>query len=301
MERKDHIDVFGAVSLIGFAALLAFNQVVIKVSNDGFQPVFMAALRSMGALPCLWLWMRFRGIPITVAPATWGAGILIGVIFTAEFIFMFIALDLTTVTRMVLIFYSMPIWLAIGAHFLLPGERITVAKGIGLIIAFAGVAWAILNRGGSGGQASLLGDLCALGAAICWAGIGLTVRGTSLVRARPEIQLFWQVSVSAPLLLILSPLFGPLLRELQPLHLWALLFQIVVVLTASFIFWLWLMSIYPASSVAAFSFLSPVFGVIFGWALLGEHVGPQILGSLVFVALGLWIMNRPPGARSSVR
>jgi len=48
-----------------------------------------------------------------------------------------------------------------------------------------------------------------------------------------------------------------------------------------------------ASSVASFSFLSPVLGVALGWLLLGEHVGPQILLALVLVCAGLILINRP--------
>ena len=50
MERKTQMDAFGAVALTGFAFLLAFNQVVIKVTNGGFQPVFSAGVRSGLAL-----------------------------------------------------------------------------------------------------------------------------------------------------------------------------------------------------------------------------------------------------------
>ena len=52
----------------GFALLLAFNQVVIKVTNGGFQPVFFAGLRSAGAVVCIWLWLRWRGIPWLTMP-----------------------------------------------------------------------------------------------------------------------------------------------------------------------------------------------------------------------------------------
>ncbi len=165
----------------------------------------------------------------------------------------------------------------------------------GLALAFFGVAWAIADRGQNGGQASLAGDLCALAAAVCWAGIALCARGTRLREVRPEMQLMWQVAVSAPLLLAAAPLFGPFVRDLQPIHLWGLAFQIVVIVTASFIFWLWLLSIYPASGVASFSFLSPVVGVFLGWALLGERVGPTILVSLALVAGGIVLINRPTG------
>jgi drug/metabolite transporter (DMT)-like permease len=84
---------------------------------------------------------------------------------------------------------------------------------------------------------------------------------------------------------------------------WAgLAFQIVVVVTAGFIFWLWLLSIYPPASVAAFSFLSPVFGVAFGWALLGETLSPALLFGLAAILAGLWLVSRPePGAAAPRR
>ncbi|MBT8409490.1 MAG: DMT family transporter [Alphaproteobacteria bacterium] len=292
MNAKSSIDAFGAVSLILFAALMGFNQVVIRVVNDGLQPVFFAGLRSAGAVFCVGLWMWARGIRMRPMPGTWGVGIAVGLLFSAEFVFLFLALDLTTVSRTAVIFYSMPIWMALGAHFFIDGERMTRLKAAGQALAFSGVALAILDRPDSG-AASLAGDVCALGAAIGWAGSALMVRATALREESPEMQHMWQISVSAAVLLILAPLFGPLIRDLQPIHLWGLAFQIVIVVSTSFIFWLWLLSIYPPSSVAAFGFLGPIFGVLMGWLLLDEDVSIRIWGSLALVALGLALINRP--------
>lgn len=291
MSERREMDAAGAAMLIGFAALLGFNQVVIKVVNDGFQPVFFAAIRSVGATLCLWAWMQWNGRPPRIAPGTLGVGVLAGVVFAAEFTFLFLALDYTTVTRTSVIFYSMPVWLALSAHFLLPGERITPAKAVGLTVAFAGVAWAILDRP-SGGDASLIGDICALGAAMGWAAIVLVTRGTALRDVHPEMQLFWQVLISGPILLIAAILFGPFIRDLAPIHLWGLAFQIVVVVSAGFVFWFWLLTIYPAAGVASFSFLSPIFGFLFGWLLLGEDIGWSLVGALMLVAVGLLLINR---------
>jgi drug/metabolite transporter (DMT)-like permease len=298
MPRKDRIDAFGATSLVLFSALFGFNQVVIKTVNEGIQPVFAAGLRSAGAIPLILLWAALRGRSLRILPGTVPGGLLLAAFFTGEFLLLFTALDLTTVSRMSVIFYSMPIWLSLGAHFLIPGERLTARKTLGLGLAFAGVAWAILDRPAGAGEASLAGDLCALGAALGWAGIGLTLRATRIREANPEVQLLWQLCVSALVLVAVAPLFGPLLRELAAIHLWGLAFQVVVIAFAAFIFWLWLMSIYPASSVAAFSFLGPVFGVFFGWLVLGESIGPGILGALVLVAAGLWLISRPGRART---
>ncbi|MFQ6552060.1 DMT family transporter [Aestuariibius insulae] len=291
MEKRDSMDAFGAISLIGFSALLGLNQVIIAVVNDGLQPVFFAGLRSAGAMVLLWLWIRLRSGPLTLHPGTAVPGILIGLCFAVEFIFLFVALDLTTVSRTSVIFYTMPVWLAILAHLFIPGERMTPLKVLGLTLALGGAALAILQRP-KAGTASLLGDLFALGGAICWAGIAFIAKATRLREVPAQTQLLWQVAISAPILLLISPLFGELIRDLQPIHLWGLAFQIVVIVTAGFVFWLWLLSIYPASSVASFSFLAPVFGVFLGWWLLDEEVGPVIFAALALVAVGLILINR---------
>ncbi len=294
MERRERIDTPGAVALVLFALLLAFNQVVIKVVNEGLQPAFFAGVRSVAAAVIVWGWIRLNGRRLEFQRATVGAGLLVGVIFAAEFLGLFVALDLTTVTRTSVIFYSMPVWLAVIAHFVLPGERIYPRKAAGLALAFAGVVWAFADRGvGAGGAASLWGDLAALAGALGWAGIALMARVSALSRLRPEVQQFWQLAVSGPILLAVAPLFGPFIRDLAPIHLWGLAFQIVVIVSAGFLFWLWLLKIYPASDVAAFSFLSPIFGIALGWLVLGEEVGPSLLGAGALVAGGLALINWP--------
>ncbi|MCI2398764.1 DMT family transporter [Aliiroseovarius subalbicans] len=292
MDAKLNMEARGAGALIAIFLILAVNQVVIKVTNDGLQPVFGAALRSLGAVMVIGLWMRFRGVRLDFTPGTIGAGVLAGLIFAAEFICLFVALDLTTVTRVSVIFYSMPVWMALTAHFVLPGERLTPVKSVGLALAFAGVTWAIVDRSGLGGEASLAGDLAALAAALGWMGVSLSARVTRLRELGPEMQMWWQVAVSAPVMLIAALFFGPFVRDFQPAHIAGLAFQIVFVATGAFMAWFWLLKRYKASSVASFAFLSPIFGVAMGWAWLGETVTPSLIGALVLVAVGIVLINR---------
>ncbi len=294
MPRKDSIDTAGAAGLVGFALLLAINQVLIKLVNTGFQPVFFAGLRSVLAVLFIYGWMRWRGIDFRVARDTLGAALLMGAIFAAEFLFLFLALDLTTVVRTSIIFYSMPVWLALMAHVGLPGQQITRHKALGLALAFCGTAWAIADQGSDQGAASLAGDLCALAAAFGWAGTAFMARGSAMVRERPEVQLFWMVLVSGPILLAIAPAFGPLIRDLTLWHVAGLMFQVIVVVSAGFIFWLWLLSIYPPASVASFSFLTPIFGLTLGWLVLNEPIGPGSLFAAALVAAGIILINRKP-------
>jgi drug/metabolite transporter (DMT)-like permease len=290
MERRDRIDATGAAALVGFALILGFNQVVIKVSTDGFQPVFLAAIRSVGAGLAIYLWMRLRGIAFVLPREARAGALALGLLFTSEFVFLYLALDRTGVGRASIIFYSMPVFVALAAHVLIPGERLNAMRALGLVLAVAGVAWVMSDRGG--GEASLSGDIMALLAAISWAGIAIVVRVTPLDRVAPEMQLFSQLVISAVLLLALSPLFGPFVRALAPVHWAALAFQILAVASFGYLFWFFLMKRYPASAVASFSFLSPVFGVVLGWLLLGEAIGAEIVGGLILVALGITLINR---------
>jgi drug/metabolite transporter (DMT)-like permease len=291
MERKDRIDTFGAISLVVFSLLLAVNQVIVKLGNAGLQPVFMAGVRSVGALAVLLLWMRFRGIPLTIRKGTVWPGLLLGALFAQEFIALFWALDHTTVSRASLLFYTMPVMLSIAAHFLLPNERLTPMRSLGLACAIGGVALVLTGRPG-GGEASLAGDLAALAGAAGWAGIALTLRLTALSGERAEIQLFWQLLGSAVLLLLAAPLFGPFLREPTWWHVAGMVYQILAVASFGFLFWVFLIGIYPASSVASFAFLTPVLGVGLGWLVLGEELGGNVIAALCLVAVGIVLINR---------
>lgn len=290
MERKTQMDMIGAIALIAIALNFGLNQVVVKVSTGGFQPVFMAALRSAGAAVVLLIWMRARGVSVRLPRASIVGGVIAGVLFAVEFQFLFIALDMTTVSRASIIFYSMPVWLAVAVHILLPSERLSGIRLVGLGLAMGGVALALVDR--ESGQSSLAGDVLALLAAFCWAGIALCVRITPLSEVPAEQQLLWQLLISAPVLLMMALFFGELVRDLTVLHVAGLIYQILAIATFGFLAWFWMMKIYPAASVASFSFLSPVFSVLLGWVLLGEEIGMTIWLALAMVAAGLLLINR---------
>lgn len=288
MERKDSIDAAGASAMVAFSALLGFNQVVIKISTVGIEPIFMAGLRSLGALIVIWLWCRARGIAFAIPSEARAGALMLGLLFTSEFVCLYLALDWTSVARASILFYSMPVFVALAAHFLIPGEAMTRRRAAGLVLAICGVAWVLAKPG----DASLAGDVLALLAALSWAGIALVIRITPLSEVSPETQQMSQLAISSMLLLALSPLFGPMLRDPTWVHWTGLAFQILAVASFGYLFWYFLMKRYPASAVASFAFLSPVFGVGFGWLFLREEVGVEIVGGLILVAIGITLVNR---------
>ena len=292
MEKKDRIDLFGGSSLLLISMVLGLNQVLVKLVNAGLQPVFSAGMRSLLACVAVLLYALWRKKHLSVRDGTLKPGLVVGVLFALEFMLLFIALDHTTVARVSIFFYTMPIWLSLGAHFFLPGDRITLPKAIGLVLATLGVIWAMADRGG--GEGSIFGDVLSAIAAIFWAAIALTARASRLNRATPEMQMLYQLGVSAVILLPVSLMFGPLIRDLQPWHLVVFAVMVFGVTSAGFLVWFWILSIYPPSKMAAFSFLSPVFGVFFGWLILGENIGLTIIGALILVSIGIVLINRKP-------
>jgi len=284
------MDVSGAVWLSGFSLILAFNQVVIKLTSGGLQPVFMASLRSFLALAVLGIWMWSQNIAIFPKRHNIWSALLMGFLFYFEFVLLFQALDWTTVSRASLLFYTMPIWLAISAHFLLPNETLTPKRILGLIFAILGVALALLDRPEEG-EASLTGDIMALVGAFGWAGIALCARVTRISEERAETILFAQLLASGPLLLLSALFFGPFVREIDLFDGLGLLFQVFVA-SYGFLLWFRLIGIYEASSVVSFSFLAPVLSVALGWLILAENAGWNLVFALVLVTAGLILINR---------
>ena len=284
------MDAFGASLLILQAGLLGLNQVLIKIVNAGLQPVFQAGLRSLCAIVPILLFAILARKKLSVTDGTLAAGIVCGLMFALEFVLLFIALDLTSVARVSVLFYTMPVWFTVAAHFLLPDETMTPRRIIGLTLAVTGVVIAMAAR--QGGNANMLGDLLAIGASLCWTVIALLVRATRLSRASPEMQLLYQLTISAIVLLPLSLLFGDLVREMTVGLAFVFLFQVLVVLSFGFLLWFWLLSIYPAASTTSFSFLAPVFGVLFGWLILKETISLSILVALMLVCAGIVLITR---------
>ena len=294
LQQKNKIDFFGAFALISLSALMGINHVIIKVVNSGLNPVFFAGLRSVLAFVFLAIYCRLANKELKFSRETYGISLFAGLVFALEFLLLFTALDFTTVSRNSILYYSMPIWAAILGHYLIPNDKLNALKTAGLVIAFTGVAIAISSDDESlaSGDTQLFGDLLAILSAILWAIIIYLAKATKFKKVKPEMQLMWMLGVSGPILLLASPFFGDLIRNFEFLHLWGVIFQSTIVAVGAFLLWLWLVSIYPASGVASFSFLSPIFAIFFGWLLLGEILDSTFLLAASLVVIGLLCINK---------
>jgi len=294
MQKKAKIDAFGAIALISFSLLLGINHVVIKIVNVGLNPIFFAGIRSFIAFIFIIIWMRLVNKPIVFNRENIKISFIAGVIFALEFLFLFLALDFTTVSRNSIIYYSMPLWLTILLFFTKNNEKISLLKLVGLILAFIGVVISITNFKIDLilNSQNLIGDILAFLAALFWAILIIIAKNSSFSKVSPEMQLLWMVMVSGPILTIFSLFIEDPIRNFQLIHIWGILFQSIIVVAGGFLFWLWLLSKYPASGVASFSFLTPIFTIFFGWLILSEVLTIDFLIAAFLVISGLILINR---------
>jgi len=286
------MDAFGAGVLVGLNGLLGLNQALVKLVNAGFSPVFQAGFRSACALLPVLLYAVWKRKRLSITDGTLVPGIVNGLLFSGEFCLLFLALDLTSVSRVSLFFYSMPLWLAVATHFLIPGERLTGVRAVGLLVAFSGIALALLGGERDPARESWLGDLIALVGAFCWGSIALLVRTTPLQHTSPEMNLLYQLAVSAVLVIPLAMLLGDTIREPTAALVGIFAFQVIVIVAIGFVVWFWILSIYPVARMASFSLLTPLFGIFFGWWIFDDALPPSFLAALVLVGIGLVLVNR---------
>jgi drug/metabolite transporter (DMT)-like permease len=302
-ERKTHLDALAVGSLIGCCFLWGLNQVAAKAALPEVPALQQAAVRSLGGALLVWLWSASRGIRLFERDGTAGGGLLAGALFAAEFGCIFLGLQFTSASRMVVFIYLSPFVVALGMPFIARSERLTMLQLIGLSAAFAGVAWAFAEgfTRPAVGPRQWLGDALGVAAGMLWGATTLAIRGSRLGAAAAEKTLLYQLAISGVMLAAAALSVGtPLPTHLSAVAWSSLLFQVVIVTFASYLLWFWLMRRYPATRLASFTLLTPVFGLVMGALLLGEPVTLRLMVALAAVAGGIVLVNRPPRAAKSV-
>lgn len=289
------LDATAATMMVVLCTVWALNQVAIKIAIAGIPPLLQAGLRSLGAALLVWIWSAARGVKLFERDAPLGLGMVVGLLFATEFLFLYLGLAFTTASRSVLLLYTSPFAVALGAHLFVPGERLRAVQVAGLALAFAGVVLVFGDALRLPTSRELIGDVMVFIAAVLWGATTVVIKASRLAGVHPNKTLFYQIAVSGVLLTLASPLFGEAgITVLTPLMLGSMFFQIVIVSFASYLAWFWLITRYPSNRLAAFSFLTPVLGVPAGALFLSEPVSWALLVALVLVASGIYLVNRPP-------
>jgi drug/metabolite transporter (DMT)-like permease len=292
-DRKTHLDLLAVATLIGLCASWGLQQVAIKVAIAGISPLFQAGLRSAGAALLVWLWASYRGTRLFERDGSLWLGVAIAFLFGAEFVFLYWGLVFTTASRGILFLYTAPFFVAIGAHVFIPGDRLNGAKAIGLLAAFLGVVVAFWDSLSLPTDRDLIGNGMMLLAAALWGATIVVIKASKLATLSPLKILIYQLAGSAVMLIPLSLITGePGFTDPSPLVLLCFAYQTLWVAFVTYIAWFWLITRYPASALSAFTFLTPLVGMLAGGLLLHEPITGALALAMALVGIGIYLVNR---------
>ncbi len=294
------------VILLILSALWGANIAIVKVAVVDLAPLFMAAVRSLVASVCLFLWMWAKGVVIFPSRQILLHGIVTGLLFGSEFALIYIGLNYTLASRLYVLVYLSPFFVALEAHVFIPGDRLNLWRIAGLLLAFFGVVILFAGDFGTTTLETLPGDIMVFVASILWATTTVYLKKHLSYRTVPLQTLFYQVFFSAPLLFALSMVFEhPMVSGISWISGFSLFFQCIVIAFLSYLVWFDLVHRYSITILHAFSFFTPVLGVaISGIIILHEPVTATIVTSLILVSAGTVLVNhrpdtKPPNQRKS--
>jgi drug/metabolite transporter (DMT)-like permease len=284
----------GAVALMLMLCLSwGFNQVAVKLALPDIPPMLQAMFRSVGALPVLLLVGWWRRADFSLRDGSLGPGLISGIIFGIEFALIYQGLRFTTASRAAVFLYTAPFFVALGSYQVL-GERMRGSQWAGLALSFAGVALAIGVPQADVDANVLLGDLMVVCGGALWGATTLIAKATKLSVAAPEKALSYQVAVSIPILGAAAWLFGEKITHVPgPLALSVNAYQAIWVVGLTFAVWFALVQSYSASKLSAFSFITPLFGVVASYFILDEKLTLSFGVAALLVIAGLYLVNRP--------
>jgi drug/metabolite transporter (DMT)-like permease len=263
-------------------------------------PMLQALARSSGALPVLLIIGWLRGVKFFERDGTLWAGISAGVIFGIEFVLIYRGLLLTSASRAVVFLYTAPFFVALGSYLFL-GERLRASQWAGLALSFAGVALAIGVPQADVDAGVLLGDLLIVAGGALWAATTLIVKATALIRAPAEKGLGYQVALSIPIFVFAAWLTEERITHMpSALSLSLLAYQAFWVVGLTFLLWFALVKAYSASKLSAFTFITPLFGVVASYFIMHDTLSLAFAAAAVLVIAGLYLVNRPEAARAEI-
>jgi drug/metabolite transporter (DMT)-like permease len=283
-------DALGVAAAVLYVFLWASAFVPSRILARGSPPLTVLSLRFLFAGGLLLVGARAARITIPRDVQSWVQIFLLGLGGNAIYLgFNYEALRRMSAGMGSIIASTNPLIMAIVAPFALR-EPLTPRKLVGLLLGFGGVLLAMHARTGT--QEARPQDVL-----LSLAGVGAFVASNILykrmrLRPHPAVlnggQLFCAGIALVPAALLFEG--QPRIEWTAPLVV-SLLYLVVVLSVGASMLWFWILHHGEASRVSAYFFLTPVFGLLIGAALLGERLVWLDAMALAVIAGGLWLVT----------
>ena len=268
------------------------NSVVIKLGLEDAPPLRLAGMRVVvgGIVICLWAWSTGRFVGFRVERREWRPLAVLGLLFSVQMAATNIGTWLTSAAHATILVNLYAVHTVVLAHFMIPGDRLSVRKVGGVLVAYSGIV-ALFASQWSHGAPTLLGDVI-----VTVAGILLAERTVYLARAVQRLDpvklLLAQAVVGAAFFALAAFLVEPATTRWTARLAGSIAYQGVLISGFNFVVNLALLRDYRPSALSAFFLTQPIFGVVAAALVAGDPLTPVLVLACVAVAAGIGLTYR---------
>jgi drug/metabolite transporter (DMT)-like permease len=159
-------------------------------------------------------------------------------------------------------------------------------------LAFIGIFVVFGGRPKTAKATMFLGDILQITAGVLWGATTLYIKKFMTNRVEPIHTFLYQLFFSIPILLMVSIILEPKwIYKIDPPVVASLFYQSVIIAFVTYFIWFKLIHKYSVSRLSAFTFFTPIFGVVFGIFLLHEELTVSLLIGLPMVSMGIFLVN----------
>ncbi len=263
------------------------NVVAVRLSLLEVPPFAAAAARSALATALILGWAVASGASLRPRISTLWPLSLLSMLTVGIVACFYLAVGRTAASHAAILVYAHPLFTAILAHLSLSDDRLSTRKTLGLLLGFTGTTLVLYTHDATSTPSSLGGDLLALLSAAIW-----SVYTIETKRSIPTVPLHHLALYPTLAAAVSFTFLSALLERAFTLHLsaetlLALGYQGLLATAGGNIVWFSLIARYPASSLSAYTFFTPLFGVLASAAMLDDTVPPMLFLGLCLILLGL--------------
>ncbi len=290
MLQNDDMTVRAVILTIFLCILFGANTVAIKLCLTGLGAFTAAGIRFSIAALVIYIWARYKKASLALNREQFGQMLILAAIFVVQLSCFYLGIGRTTASHGALLSNVLPFIVLVLAHFFIPGDTITLKKGIGITLGFAGVFVLFFDKQDLTGDLKT-GDMIVLAAVVLWSSSAVYVKKIISGYNVAQITLY-PIVFGTPFFFVGALLWDPrMIGELDTTVITALLYQALISASFGFVAWNSLLQRFGATALHSFIFIMPISGVIAGVLLLGETMTPYLAASIFFIVAGVIIVN----------
>jgi drug/metabolite transporter (DMT)-like permease len=291
IERRD-VDLRGALLALLLSLFWGANPVAIKLGLRDAPPLRLAWMRFVvgGLVIALWAALTGRLGGLHVRRAEVKPLLIVTALFVAQIASMNIGTALTSAGHAAILLNLYAVHTVLLSHFLIPGDRLTPRRLLGIVVAYAGIVL-LFVRQSTPGVSSLVGD-----SIMFVSGLVLAERTVYLARVVHQLDpvklLLAQAILGSAAFVVASAAVESTPTAWTVRLGLSLAYQGALIAGFNFIANLWLLGRYRPSALAGFFLTQPIFGVAIAALLAGDRLTTDLLVACFAVAVGIGLSAR---------